>query len=183
MAVEDVYFLTLHEPYQDSGHPVPINATLVHVRSLLHPGVPQPDGAKVYRCLTEFPGRTPGCVVPLSTLTFELNGGKWWHKVGDWEAVSEAVAHLARVRACDAMPISLPQVTASLLALGPNADLTLHHPDGTRSRVGAREREHHLHELTELARARAAEAPFWPGTDLVEPPRRPRWMPYKPFHP
>jgi hypothetical protein len=30
----------------------------------------------MYRGLTEFPSRTPGCVVPLSTLTFELDGGQ-----------------------------------------------------------------------------------------------------------
>jgi hypothetical protein len=41
-AVQDVYFLTLHEPYEAPEHPVPINATIVHALSLLHPAVSQP---------------------------------------------------------------------------------------------------------------------------------------------
>ena len=76
MTVQDVYLLALHEPYQSPQHPAPINATIVHALTLLHPAVPQPDGDWMYRCLTEFPGRTPGGVVPLSTLTFELDGGR-----------------------------------------------------------------------------------------------------------
>ena len=75
MSVEDVYLLMQHEPYASSEHPVPIDATIVHALTLLHPAVPQPDGGRMYRCLTEFPSRTPGCLVPLSTLTFELDGG------------------------------------------------------------------------------------------------------------
>lgn len=58
-SVEDVYLLMLHEPYASSEHPVPINATIVHALTLLHPAVPQPDGGRMYRCLTEFPSRTP----------------------------------------------------------------------------------------------------------------------------
>jgi hypothetical protein len=48
-----------HEPYESPDHPVPINATIVHALTLLHPAVPQPDGGRMYRCLTEFPGRAP----------------------------------------------------------------------------------------------------------------------------
>ena len=58
--------------------------------------VPQPDGGRMYRCLTEFPSRTPGCVVPLSTLTFELDGGRLWPQVADWEAVVAAIVNLTR---------------------------------------------------------------------------------------
>jgi hypothetical protein len=65
MSVEDVYLLMLHEPYASSEHPVPINATIVHALTLLHPAVPQPDGSRMYRCLTEFPSRArlPGPAV------------------------------------------------------------------------------------------------------------------------
>ena len=63
MSVEDVYLLMQHEPYTSSEHPVPIDATIVHALTLLHPAVPQPDGGRMYRCLTEFPSRTPGCLV------------------------------------------------------------------------------------------------------------------------
>jgi hypothetical protein len=30
VAVQDIYFLALHEPYEAQEHPVPINATIVH---------------------------------------------------------------------------------------------------------------------------------------------------------
>jgi hypothetical protein len=102
MSVEDVYLLMLHEPYASSEHPVPINATIVHALTLLHPAVPQPDGSRMYRCLTEFPSRTPGCLVPLSTLTFELDGGLLWPEIADWKCVVDAVVRLARDKACDA---------------------------------------------------------------------------------
>lgn len=100
--VQDVYLLMLHEPYESPGHPVPINAMIVHAQTLLHPSVPQPDGGRMYRCLTEFPSRTPGCLVPLSTLTFELDGGRLWPQVADWEAVQAAVVSLGRTNGCDA---------------------------------------------------------------------------------
>jgi hypothetical protein len=40
----DVYLVPVHEPYRAPEHPVPINATIMHKLSLLHPKVPQPDG-------------------------------------------------------------------------------------------------------------------------------------------
>jgi hypothetical protein len=81
MSVEDVYLLILREPYQSAENPVPLDATIVHALTLLHRAVPQPDDGRMYRCLTEFPSRVPGCVVPLSTLTFELDGGSLWPQV------------------------------------------------------------------------------------------------------
>ena len=95
MSVEDVYLLMQHEPYASSEHPVPIDATIVHALTLLHPAVPQPDGGRMYRCLTEFPSTTPGCLVPLSTLTFELDGGLLWPEIADWKRVVDAVVRLA----------------------------------------------------------------------------------------
>lgn len=181
VTVQDVYLLALHEPYQSPQHPVPINATIVHALTLLHPAVPQPDGGRMYRCLTEFPGRTPGEVVPLSTLTFELDGGQLWPLVADWERVADAVVHVARHQGCDAMPMGLPQLTAILVGGGPNTVHELHHPDGTRSQAGPVERQQHLDELTGHVRRFAAEGPFWPGDNLVAPPREPRVLPYKPY--
>jgi hypothetical protein len=52
MTVRDVHLLALHEPYESPEHPVPINATIVHALTLLHPHLPQPDGGRMYRCLT-----------------------------------------------------------------------------------------------------------------------------------
>jgi len=71
--IQEVCLLTVHEPYESHDHPVPINATIVHAKTLLHPQVLQPDGGRMYRCLTEFPGRSTGCIVPVSTLTAELS--------------------------------------------------------------------------------------------------------------
>lgn len=181
--VQDVYFLAVHEPYRAAEHPQPINATIVHARTLLHRAVPQPDGGLMYRCLTEFPGRTPGCLVPLSTLTYELNGGAGWDQIGDWEAVVNALVQLSRQRRCDAMPLSLPLIAAALLAQGPTTKLTVHSPNGRPGQVGPAERQHHLDQLTDAVRGYAAQGPFWPGDTLVPPPRRPATLPYRPWKP
>lgn len=178
--VEDVYFLALHEPYPSTQHPVPINATIVHARTLLHPAIPQPDGGLIYRCLTEFPGRTPGCVVPLSTLTFELAGGRLWAEIGDWERVVDALVHIAGSGGCDAMPLGLPEVPARLLAQGPNTELVLHHPGGQTSLKGPADRQRELHTLAGHVRRFAAQGPFWPGDQLLTPPRQPAVLPYRP---
>jgi hypothetical protein len=59
MRVEDVYLLALHESYTSPDHLVPIDATVVQALTLLHPAVPQPDGGRIYRCLTEFSPGNP----------------------------------------------------------------------------------------------------------------------------
>ncbi len=181
MAVLDVHFLALHEPYRAPEHPIPINATIVHAATLLHPAVPQPDGGLMYRCLTEFPGRQAGCVVPLSTLTFELNGGRGWSKIGDWERVVLAVVKLARRGHCDAMSLGLPPTAATLLSQGPTTVHDMYFTDGGRARVGPAERQKHLDDLTDRVRAYVARGPFWPGANLLSPPTRPAVMPYKPY--
>lgn len=157
--VKDVYFLTLHPPYTAAEHAVPINATIVHASTLLHPLLPQPDAAMIYRCLTEFPNRTPGCLVPLSTLSFELDGGNLWHRIGDWERVSEAVAQLARLRRCDAMPLGLPEVSAALLSGGPSTTLKAYTPNGV-SEFGPADRTRILAELTDHVHTNVAQDAF-----------------------
>jgi hypothetical protein len=180
--VEDVHLLVLHELYESAEHPVPIDATIVHARTLLHPLVPQPDGGRMYRCLTEFPSRTPGCLVPLSTLTFELDGGRLWPQVADWQAVTDAIVHLSRTRACDAIPVGLPPVAAALLGAGPTTTVTVQRPDGSRQVIGGPERQEYIDELAGTVRSFAAKGPFWPGNGLTEPPAQPAVMPYKPYH-
>lgn len=183
MTVQDVHLLTLHEPYEAPEHPVPINATIVHALTLLHPArFRNPTVGLMYRCLTEFPHRSPGCVVPLSTLTFELDGGRGWYQIGDWQRVVEVVVELARVKRCDAMHLGLPPMAASLLSQSPHTIHHLHHSDGIRSTVvGPAERQEHLDELTDRVREFVARAPFWPGADLLSPPTHPRTMLYKPW--
>ena len=136
MRVEDVYLLAAHEPYQSPDHPRAINASIVHALTLLHPAVPQPDGGRMYRCLTEFPSRTPGCLIPLSTLTFELDGGNLWREVGDFETVTVALVGLSRAGKCDSMPLGLSAEALAVLTAGP---ATVHHVFCTDGRpVGRR---------------------------------------------
>lgn len=182
MAVKDVYLLALHEPYGPPEHPVPIDAAVVHARTLLHPAVPQPDGGRMYRCLTEFPERIEGGLVQLSTLTFELDGGRRWHKVADWEVVVDAAVNLSRSRECDPMPLGLPQAAGALLANGPRVQLNIYSPSGPAT-LGPADRERELSKLTAHVHKFLLEGPFWPGDILVEPPRRPRKMPYRPMRP
>lgn len=125
-----------------------INALIVHALTLLHSAVPQPDGGMMYRCLTEFPGRRPNEIVPMSTLTFELDGGRFWPQVGNWMAVTDAFVGLARAGGCDAMPLGLPEVPAFLLAMGPRTENVLRHYDGTTERRGP---EHRQAEFDKLA--------------------------------
>jgi hypothetical protein len=177
---KDVHFLALHEPYTSPQHPVPINATIVHALTLLHPMVPQPDGGMIFRCLTEFPDRKPGCVVPMSTLTFELDGGRLWPQIGDWEAVTHAVASLAQKQYCDALSLGLGPRAQTLLANGPQTEVTFH--NGKSSELAGRyERQAELDDLEQRVSEFVMRGPFFPGNDLVKPPTNPRSLPYRPY--
>ena len=142
---------------------MPIDATIVHALTLLHPAAPC-DRGRMYRCLTEFPSRTPGCLVPLSTLTFERHGGLLWPEMADWKRVVDAVVRLARDKACDAMPLGLPSVAAASLANGPYTKVNVHRPDGSRSTIGTRERCREMGNRLQLCRH--------PGTTAAAPGRR-----------
>ncbi|WP_211588699.1 hypothetical protein [Allorhizocola rhizosphaerae] len=159
---------------------MPFDATVVHCRTLLHPLVPQPDGGRIYRCLTEFPGRRPGMIVPVSTLTYELAGGALWPMVGDWEEVVDALVFLAREGGCDALRLGLPQATAAMVANGPNTRVRHYHANGTVRQTGPAEREHELSQLEARVRAMLMQGPFWPGGRLTTPPSEPAVMPYQP---
>ncbi len=79
------------------------------------------------------------------------------------------------------MPLGLPALGASLLAHGPTTEHTVHYVDAPPARAGAADRQRQLDELTGAVRAYVARAPFWPGGDLVEPPRQPATLPYRPY--
>jgi hypothetical protein len=181
MTQPDVYLLAGHEPYTDPRHPVPINATIVHAATLLHPQVPQPDGGMIYRCLTEFPDRRPHQIVPVSTLSYELDGGRLWPQVADWMIVVEALVPLARAGACDAMPLGLTPLQAFLVAQGPGTDNVVHYTDGTSEHRGPEHRQQVLDDLTTHLRRFLADGPFWPGNNLVPVPGRPAALPYQPY--
>ena len=40
--MKNVYFLTVHSPYQEPDAPGPVNGLITHARTLLHPDLPQP---------------------------------------------------------------------------------------------------------------------------------------------
>lgn len=181
MAVRDVYFLALHEPYSAPEHPVAINATIVHARTLLHPSLPQPDGGLMFRCLTEFPDRVAGCVVPLSTLTYELGGGALWHEIGDWERVVEGIVRLSRERQCDAMPLGLNSRATAVLGNGPYTEHTMHYVGGPRETYGPADRRAEIATMTRHVEDFVAGGPFQPGIGLIRPPLEPAVLPYRPY--
>ncbi|SNX55666.1 hypothetical protein SAMN06272735_0080 [Streptomyces sp. TLI_55] len=108
------YFLFAHEPYYPSLGTQETNTIVVAADTLLHPQVQQPDGARIHELLTW--ARTPGEIIPLSTLTHELGGGADWHQVGDWETVTTDLVHLVRAGKCDTLSLGLPEVGRSGLA-------------------------------------------------------------------
>jgi len=180
MACNDVYLMMLHDPYQGPDHTIPINATIVHALTLLNTSIPQPDGGRIYRCLTEFPVRRPGCIVPISTLTFELDGGGLWPQVGNWELVVSKLVALARAKGCDAISLGLNPLTSTLLANGPETTNVLHFEDGSTREAGPPERESEIQKIQNHVSALAAQAAFWPGDNLVSVPVEPRVIPYQP---
>ncbi|MFF8864790.1 hypothetical protein ACF08B_22355 [Streptomyces sp. NPDC015139] len=110
----EVYLLFAHEAY----FPAPaqeVNTSLVAATSLLRPEVRQPDGARMYDCLAR--GRRPGEIVPLSTLTHELDGGARWPEVGDWEAVTTDL-----LQPCEAaLSRHLPEIALAPVCVGPHS--------------------------------------------------------------
>lgn len=180
-AQTDVYFLTVHEPYRDEADGYTVGSTVVHARSLLHAALPQPDASLIYRCVTEFPGRASGEVVPLSTVTFELAGGDLWPQVGDWAAVSDAVEQLARQGDCDSLRLPQDRVRDFMLANGPATENVVHAPDGTY-RVGPQDRQGELDALAaHIATLVSEGSGWWPGAPLVMVPAEPPAMPYNPL--
>ena len=170
--VKNVYFLAVHAPCDEPGTAAPVNGLIVHAAALLHPDLPQPDAALMYRCLTEFPGRTPGSVVPLSTLGCELGGGRLWRGVADWPRVLHALAGLARAGIISCLPLALTPAQTALLTADPHAQAAAGH--GTQNRG----------QLLDCLAARLPEvvgaAPLRPGDGLLQPPQHPAVMPYQP---
>jgi len=178
--VRDVYFLTVHEPYDEPGAPGPVNALIVAAATLLYPDLPQPGAGRVYRCLTEFPGRAPGCLVPLSELDRELDDGRLWPRVADRQAVIGALVALARDPGrCESMPLALRPADAELLAAASGRPVHVITPEGV-SVLGDPERGRLLASLASGLPGIAGGPPLWPGDGLIDPPDDPAVMPYRP---
>ncbi|MGW0916491.1 hypothetical protein ACWD1Z_32880 [Streptomyces sp. NPDC002784] len=164
----DVYLLFAHEPYYpDAAREV--NTTVVAAASLLHARVRQPDGARIHDLLTR--GRRPGEIVPLSTLTHELDAGARWPEVGDWEGITEDLLRLIRDHACDALSLGLPLIARALLCAGPHSQVVRAHV-GDTSRLTAYEPDDRgtiLAEIDKFLTPLVAEQALWPGDDLLPP--------------
>jgi hypothetical protein len=169
--VKNVYFLAVHAPCDEPGAPAPVNGLIVHAAALLHPDLPQPDAALMYRCLTEFPGRTPGCLVPLSTLGCELGGGSLWRNVADWPRVLHALAALARAGIISRLPLALTPAESALLTADPHAPAAPGH--------GTQDRHQLLYSLTARLTQTGGRPPSRPDCALIQPPQHPAVMPYQ----
>ncbi|MFE0420570.1 hypothetical protein [Streptomyces tendae] len=147
-----VYLLFAHEAY----YPTPgqeINTSLVAAATLLHPRVRQPDGTRIRECLTR--GRRPGEIVPLATLTHELDRGTLWPQVGDWQGVTADLLQLIHDHACDALGLGLPPIARALVCSGPTSEVRVYDPTTEDYEVfGPAERIEVLVEIgRQLARA------------------------------
>ncbi|GAX57781.1 hypothetical protein [Streptomyces olivochromogenes] len=167
----DVYLLFAHEPYYPGPGAQEINTTLVTAASLLHPRVRQPDGAQIHERLIQ--GRRPGEIIPLATLTHELNGGAGWPAVGDWESVTADLLQLVRVGECDALSLGLPEIARVLICTGPHSHVRTYDAAANQFiAYGPTERAAVLAEVEMVLAPLVAEQALWPGDGLLPPPTR-----------
>ncbi|WHM35053.1 hypothetical protein OH540_35440 [Streptomyces sp. BPPL-273] len=161
-----VYLLFAHEPYYPGPGSREINTSVVAADSLLHPHVRQPDGVRIHDLLTT--GRQPGEIIPLATLTHELNGGADWPRVADWEGVTLDLLELVHTGRCDALRLGLSELARALLCTGPHGLVRVF--DTTTDDVvtyGSAERTAALDDVGVLLAAVTTEQPFWPGDSLL----------------
>ncbi|RRR87020.1 hypothetical protein EHS43_02475 [Streptomyces sp. RP5T] len=164
----DVYLLFAHEPYYTCDGTQEINTTLVAAASLLHPQVQQPDGARIHDRLTQ--RRNPGEIIPLSTLTHELDGGADWPAVGDWEKVTTDLVQLVHARECDALSLGLPEIARALICAGPHSHVrAFDAAAGEFIAHGPNDRAAVLAEVDRFLAVLVAEQDFWPGDGLLPP--------------
>ncbi|MFC9280173.1 hypothetical protein [Streptomyces collinus] len=162
----DVYLLFAHEAYYPSPDAHEINTTLVAAASLLHPRVQQPDGARIHDRLTH--GREPGEIVPLATLTHELDGGAQWPAVGDWRSVTGDLLQLARRGKCDALSLGLPTIERALICTGPHGQICVFDTAaGQHTTYGPPQRAAVLAEIKAYLACLVADKPLWPGDGLL----------------
>ncbi|KUN17555.1 hypothetical protein AQJ11_37435 [Streptomyces corchorusii] len=163
-----VYLLFAQEPYYPGPGTQEINTTVVAADTLLHPQVLQPDGARIHDLLTQ--GRQPGEIIPLATLTHELNGGADWPTVGDWERVTIDLLQLVRAGDCHALSLGLPEIARALVCTGPNSHVRAFDAAAGEFIVyGSAERAAVLAEVDVFLACLVAEQDLWPGDGLLAP--------------
>ncbi|GGX99847.1 hypothetical protein [Streptomyces fructofermentans] len=182
----DVYLLFAHEPYYPGPGTQEINTTLVAAASLLHPTVAQPDGARIHDRLTR--GRRHQEIVPLATLTHELDGGADWPTVGDWERVTADLVGLVRAGECDALSLGLPEIARALVCTGPHSQVRSYDQAADEFLAhGPTDRAQVLAKVDLFLTPLVAERQLWPGNGLLPPlaarenndePGTPRYWPY-----
>jgi hypothetical protein len=164
----DIYLLFAHEPYYPGPGTQEINTTVVAADTLLHPRILQPDGTRIHDLLTQ--GRQPREIIPLATLTHELNGGADWPTVGDWERVTADLVHLVQTQRCDALSLGLPEVARALICTGPDSQVrAFDAAAGEFTVYGPDDRAKVLTEVGMFLTGITAEQPFWPGEGLLPP--------------
>ncbi|MFE3268912.1 hypothetical protein [Streptomyces sp. NPDC059215] len=166
----DVYLLFAHEAYYPHFGSQEINTTVIAADTLLHPQVQQPDGARMHDLLTR--GRQPGSVVPLATLTHELDGGANWPEVSDFERVTTDLVALVRRHLCDALSLSLPELERALICTGPDTRQEVRTFDAAArvsTTYGRDAQAAVLAEVSRLLTAITPEGPLWPGDGLLSP--------------
>ena len=164
----DIYLLFAHEPYYPGPGTQEINTTVVAADTLLHPRVLQPDGTRIHDLLTQ--GRQPREIIPLATLTHELNGGADWPTVGEWERVTADLVQLVQAQGCDALSLGLPEVARALICTGPDSQVrAFDAAAGEVTVYGPDDRAKVLAEVGMFLTGIAAEQPFWPGDGLLPP--------------
>lgn len=171
MEQPDVYLLAGCEPYKNDRYVAPINTIVVHASMLLHAAVPQPDGSNIYRCLTAFPGRAPGEVVPLSTITAELAGGAHWPRIGDWNRVVEVLARLLETGQCRGIACSLTGDSQQIILHAPTVSHHFEWSDGRPDTfTGPEDRRALLVEIEETIQSTIENGhSFIPDRDLSQP--------------
>lgn len=166
-ADQELYFLFAHEPYYPPHGLREVNTTIVPAASLLHTHVGQPDGARMHRLL-HTGQRTDAEIVPLATLTHELDGGAGWAQTANWEKVVGDLLTLARFGSCDSLGLGLPALERALVCSGPHTRVINFNPDtGQRETHGPQQRAAVLATLTENLHTAQAGRSLWPGAGLL----------------
>jgi hypothetical protein len=157
---------------------------IVQAESLLYRDLPQPAAGLMYRLVTEAPGRREGEVVPLSTLDYELDGGRLWPNVcnyNDIDMLRRLMPELSGRGFFDYISVNLSDHAQFTLKLAPNATRRINYTDGTSEDVTPLDRRKALEFLERhVARVFADNPEWYPGKPLISPPVEPPSMPYKP---